>query len=129
MNIDHAGMSATSKPVFERLGYATLFMASLLLLLFLRNLRSRLYYHGPDYGFLFWLFGWAVIAGVGLVRLRKWAVILLFFPGVATATVILVSMFKTNSVATWVVLVNIGFVVLLLAIPVLLFRYWNDLRW
>lgn len=121
-------MSVTTKPVFERLGYATLFLASLLLLLFLRNLRSRLYYHGPDYGFFFWLFAWAAIAGVGLVYLRKWAVILLFLPGVATAMVILVSMSRTSIVAS-VTLVNISFAALLLSIPVLLFRYWNDLHW
>lgn len=121
-------MSAIPKPIFERLGYATLFVAGLLLLLFLRNLRSRLYYHGPDYGFRFWLFAWSAIAGIGLVGLRKWAVILLFFPGVATAAVILVGVVKT-SIATWVVLVNICFAVLLLAIPVLLSRYWNELRW
>ena len=121
-------MSTTSKPVFERLGYATLFLASLLLLLFLRNLRARLYYHGPDYGFLLWLFALAAIAGIGLVYLRKWAVILLLLPGVATAMIILVSMFR-SSIATWVALANISFAFLLLFIPVLLFRYWNDLRW
>jgi hypothetical protein len=121
-------MSATSKPVFKTLGYATLFAAGLLLVLFLRNLRSRLYYHGPDYGFLFWLFAWSAIAGIGLVCLRKWAVILLFFPGVATAVIILVSVFKT-SIAAWAVLVNLSFTVFLLAIPMLLLHYWNDLHW
>jgi hypothetical protein len=121
-------MSATPRPIFERLGYATLFAAGLVLLLFLRNLRSRFYYHGPDYGFLFWLFVWSAIAGIGLVRLRKWAVILLFFPGLATGAVILASVVKT-SIATWVVFANVTFAVLLLAIPVLLFRYWNELRW
>jgi hypothetical protein len=121
------GMSATPKPVFERLGYATIFVAGLVLLLILRNLRSRLYY-GPDYGFLFWLFVWSAIGGIGLLRLRKWAVILLFFPGLATGVVILAGVVKT-SIATWVVLVNVSFAVLLLAIPVLLFRYWNELRW
>jgi hypothetical protein len=121
-------MSATPKPIFERLGYVTLFVAGLLLLLFLGNLRSRLYYHGPDYGFLGWLFAWAAIAGIGLLRLRKWAVILLFFPGVGTAVVILVGVVKTR-IATWAVLVNVSFAVLLLAIPVRLFRYWNELRW
>jgi hypothetical protein len=121
-------MPATPRPIFERLGYATLFVAGVVFLLFLRNLRSRLYYHGPDYDFLFWIFVWSAIAGIGLLRLRKWAVILLFFPSLATGAVILAAVVKT-SIATWVVLANVSFAVLLLAIPVLLFRYWSELRW
>ena len=52
----------------------------------------------------------------------------LTFPGVATAVIILVSVFKT-SIAAWAVLVNLSFTVFLLAIPMLLLHYWNDLHW
>lgn len=53
------GMLSDEKFIIQRLGYAALIAASFLLLLYVMNLRSRLYYNGPDYSFLFWLFGWA----------------------------------------------------------------------
>jgi hypothetical protein len=49
-------MSSDSKAIFQAFGYATLILASVFLFLYLMNLRSRFYYNGPDYSFLFWLF-------------------------------------------------------------------------
>jgi hypothetical protein len=71
------GMLSDGKLIIQRLGYAALIAASFLLFLYVMNLRSRFYYNGPDYSFLFWLFGWAAAAGVGLLLLRKWALLLL----------------------------------------------------
>jgi hypothetical protein len=81
-------MLSDSKPVFQRLGYATLILAFFLLLLFLANLKSRFYYNGPDYSFLIWVFAWALTAGVGLLLLRKCAVVSLFLPCIAFAATV-----------------------------------------
>jgi hypothetical protein len=117
------------KSIFQRLGYATLILASLLLLLYTLNLRSRSYYNGPDYSFLFWLFAWAATAGVGLLLLRKWALLLLFFPGLAFSVVLCVGLVKSPGIAAWVIVVNVLFVGLTIAIPIVLLRHWKTLRW
>ena len=36
-------------------GRLTVFLAMILFLLFLANLRSRFYFHGPNYSFLLWM--------------------------------------------------------------------------
>ena len=68
--------------MFVAIGYLLLFAAGYLFFLFASNLRSRIYYHGPNYSFLFWLFLYSSITAFGLLRLRKWAVLSLFLPGI-----------------------------------------------
>ena len=118
-----------SKAIFQRLGYATLILASFLLLLYVMNLRSRFYYNGPAYSFLFWLFAWAATAGIGLLLLRKWAVVLLFFPGIAFAVILCVGLLKSLGIATWAIVINLLFVAITVAVPIVLLRYWRILRW
>jgi hypothetical protein len=122
-------MLSDTKSIFQRLGYATLILASLLLLLYMLNLRSRFYYNGPHYSFLFWLFAWAAAAGVGLFLLRKWGLLLLFFPGLGLSVVLCVGLVKSSGIAAWVILVNVLFVGLTIAIPIVLLRHWKTLRW
>ena len=123
-------MTVKAKGFIERVGYFMLLMAVILLLLFLANLRSRLYYHGPDYGFLFWMFLFAAVTGVGLLQLKRRAAILLFVPGVLSALILVyASIAKAAYVLIPWALVNIGFVVALLGIPALLLRHWDELRW
>jgi hypothetical protein len=122
-------MFSDSKPVFQRLGYATLILASFLLLLFLANLRSRFYYNGPDYGFLFWLFAWALAVGVGLLLLRKWAVVLLFLPDIAFAAIVCAGLLKPSEIAPWAIVANVLFVAVTVAVPMGLLRYWKTLHW
>jgi hypothetical protein len=55
----NACMFSDGKAIVQRLGYAALILGSLLLFLYVMNLRSRFHYSGPDYSFLFWLFAWA----------------------------------------------------------------------
>lgn len=111
-------------------GGLALGVAGLFLVLFLSNVRSRIYYHGPNWSFLFWPFLYCVITGIGLLRLRKWGVISLFLPGIADA-VMLISYHKMLThgfPAPWV-LFNIAFCVFLIAIPAVLLQGWKQLRW
>jgi len=110
-------------------GRLTLFMAGAFLLLFLANLRSRFYYHGPNYSFLFWMFFYCMLTGIGLLKLRKWAVLLLFLPGILSVAIFVYSWTKGASVPMPWALLNYGFVATLLAIPVVMLRNWHELRW
>ena len=123
-------MNANNSVLVRTVGCVTLVLAGVLLLLFLMNVRSRIYYHGPNYGFLLWMFLYCVTTGVGLLRLRKWAVIVLFLPGILDAAIVVYACeaLKESPLPLWV-LFNIVLVVLLLGIPVLMLRHWNELSW
>jgi hypothetical protein len=122
-------MLSDSKATLQRLGQATLILASLLLLLYVLNLRSRVYNNGPDCGFLLWLFVWAATTGIGLLRLRKWALVLLFFPGIAFTVILSAGLVRSSGIATWAIAINVLFVALTVAVPIVLLRFWNTLRW
>ena len=62
------------------------------LALFAANLRSRLYFHGPDYGFLFWISLYCAVTGVGLIRFKKWAVFMAFSPALAFGAILTASL-------------------------------------
>src|SRR6516225_4872938 len=119
-------MPQPTRPVFQPLGYATVLVAALFLLLYGMNLRSRFYYHGPDYGFLFWWFAWAASASIGLMLQRRWAVVLLFFPGIAFSVVLCTGIVKSSRIDHWVILLNAVFVSLTLAGPIALLRFWRS---
>ncbi len=110
-------------------GRFALFMAVIFLLLFLANLRSRFYYHGPNYGFLFWMFLYCAVTGVGLMKLKKWAVLLLFLPGILSIVIFIYGWSKGASVPMPWALLNYGFLAALLAIPVVMLRKWRELHW
>jgi hypothetical protein len=59
------------------IGYLAVVLSVPLLVLFLANLSSHLYFGGPDYCFLLWIAIFSGVTGFGLVRLRKWAAVLL----------------------------------------------------
>jgi len=104
-------------------------MAAFFLFLFLANVRSRFYYHGPNYSFLFWLFLYCLITGVGLLKLRKWAILFLFLPGILSLVVFLYGWTKGASVPMPWALVNYAFLATLFVIPALMFRTWRELHW
>ncbi len=59
-----------------------LFMAALLLLLFLGNLRSHFLYNAPNLAFLFLIScAYCFLAGIGLQKLKKWALLLFVLAG------------------------------------------------
>lgn len=122
-------MSEKNNSLVRIAGRFSLFMAAVFLLLFLANLRSRFYYHGPNYSFLFWMFFYCVLTGCGLLKLRKWAVLLLFVPGILSITIFVGSWTKGASVPMPWALLNYGFLAMLFAIPVIILRKWHELRW
>lgn len=122
-------MSERVSSTIRIVGCLTLFLAAVFLLLFLANLRSHLYYHGPNYGFLFWMFFYCMLTGVGLLKHRKWAVILLFLPGLLSLAIFVYSWTKGASVPMPWALLNYAFLAILLAIPVVLLQNWRELRW
>ena len=122
-------MSTTDSSFIRITGRLILFVAAIFLLLFLANLRSRFYYHGPNYGFLFWMFSYCVLTGIGLLKLRKWAVILMFLPGFLTIAIFVFSWTKGASVPLPWALLNYGFLATLLLIPVVMLRKWHEMRW
>jgi len=106
-----------------------LFTSAVFLLLFLANLRSLFYYHGPNYSFLFWIFFYCALTGIGLFKLRKWAVLLLFLPGILSIAVFVYGWTKGASVPMPWALLNYVFVATLLAAPIFMLRNWHELRW
>jgi hypothetical protein len=110
-------------------GRFVLFMAAVFLLLFLANLRSRIYYHGPNYGFLLWIFFYCVAVGFGLLKSKKWAVLLLFVPGILSIAVFAYAWAHgARALMPWALL-NYAFVVALLGAPALMLRRWRELHW
>jgi hypothetical protein len=122
-------MSAKTNFLIRISGRFTLFMAAVFLLLFLANLRSRRYYHGPDYSFLFWMFFYCLLTGIGLLKLRKWAVLFLFLPGILSIAIFVYGWTKDASAPMPWALLNYGFLATLVAVPILILRSWHELRW
>jgi hypothetical protein len=121
-------MTAKNSPLIL-IGRLVLFMATVFLLLFLANLRSRVYYHGPNYSFLFWMFCYCLLTGVGLVKLKRWALLLLFLPGILSVVIFVASWTSGASVPMPWALLNYGFVAILFAIPLVMLRKWRELQW
>lgn len=121
-------MTGNTPGVIWRTAYLLLGIAAFVVLLFIMNLRSRIYYHGPDYSFLFWIFLYCALTGIGLLRLRKWALISLYLPGVLMLLILIYSTSKRRILVPWD-LINVIVVALLLGIPTFLFRYWKTFNW
>lgn len=97
------------------------------LLLFLSNLRSRFYYHGPNYSFLFWIFLYCLLTGIGLVKLRKWAVVLLFIPGILSWAIFAYGWTKGESIPMPGAIFNYCLLAALVAIPAIMLLNWREL--
>lgn len=130
--MERSGRAVNNDPLFPAIGSCVLFIAFALFLLLLVNLRSRIYYHGPNYSFLFWVFLYCLVMGVGLIRRKKWAVILIFLPGIsllANFTYILKGDISTLSALAYYVFGVLIIAILLIWIPALLLRSWKELQW
>lgn len=103
-------------------------IAAFCLLLFLANLRSRFYYHGPNYSFLFWIFLYCLLTGIGLVKLRKWGVVLLFIPGILAWALLAYGWTRGESIPMPGAIVNYCFLAVLVAIPAIMLLNWRELR-
>jgi hypothetical protein len=122
-------MSSKNNSWIPIIGRLALCIAGLFLLLFFANVRSRLFYQGPNYNFLFWIFLYCTVTGVGLMKFKRWAILLLFLPGVLTVAIFVYSWTKGASVPMPWALLNYGFVAVLFAIPAFMLRSWHELQW
>jgi hypothetical protein len=122
-------MSEKDNSLIRIVGRLALFIAAVFLLLFLANLRSRIYFHGPNYSFLFWMFLYCIVTGFGLLKLKRWAILLLFLPGILSIVIFTYSWAKgARALMPWALL-NYAFLATLLVVPALMLRRWRDLRW
>lgn len=123
-------MISTKASWIRTIGRLILAGAVFLLFLFGLNIRSRIYYEGPNLGFLLWISVYCFLTGYGLFKLKRWAVLLLFLPGVATAIFYAyVTVTKNAFVPMPWALLNYAFIIVLLVIPASMFRHWRELSW
>ena len=117
-----------SDPEFVRvLGYFALVAAAGFFLLFVANLRARFFYGARNLSFLGYMGGYSLVAGWGLVRLRKWAAVMFTVPlcltGLALGTL---AVAKSRTVSTGIVAV--GWAALLCCPAVVAARVWRSLK-
>lgn len=103
-------------------------VSGFVLLLFVTNIRSRLYYHGPNYSFLFWMFLYALLTGIGIMRLKKWGVLLLCLPPIGmTLELGVIRFMESGSSVT--IFINLVVALMFAAVPALMLRNWAELHW
>ena len=109
-----------------------LLIAAALLLMFLGTLQSHFLYNAPNlrvaFSFTFLIpCVYCFIAGIGLLKLKKWALLLLFWPGV-----LLMAAYVHGEGAKvpmpWA-LMNYAFWATLIVFPIYMLRYWNTFKW
>jgi hypothetical protein len=104
-----------------------LLIAVALLLLLLANLQSRRFYPAPNLSYPFSILCvYCFLAEIGLLKLKKWALLLLFLPG------ILLIVADAGSIARvpmpWA-LINYAVLAMLIGFPVYMLRYWKGFEW
>jgi hypothetical protein len=105
-------------------------MAAALLLLCLGNLRSHLLYGNPNFSSIFFVpCVYCFLAGIGLLKLKKWALLLLFWPGILFMGVYVYSGVLGAKVPMPGALMNYVFLATLIVFPVYMLRYWNTFKW
>jgi hypothetical protein len=90
----NAGNSVRQRVEMRIVGSFGLITAVLFWGLFFMNLRSRMYYHGPDWSFLGWIAAYLTVTGFGLLMLQRWAILLGFLPPVAIFLTYVASWYK-----------------------------------
>ena len=107
-----------------------LFLAAVMLLLFLANLRSRYLYNAPNVSYLFLIScAYCFLAGIGLLRLKKWALLLLFLPGVLFIAVYAYGGVLGARVPMPWALINYVFLAAMIGFPAYMLRYWHTFNW
>lgn len=119
-------MKPSNPTLFRALGYLSIALAIVLLILFLANLRSRLLYNGPDYSPLLWMSIYCGAVGIGLVYLKKWAVALFAVSTLAIGIFIIVR--STIETAFPWTLINIAMGVLFCLPTMPAIRCWGQFK-
>jgi hypothetical protein len=86
-------------------------------------------YHGPDWSFLGWIAAYFTATGIGLLMLRKWALLLGSLPAVAILVPLTIALRRGESLTMpyiLLVVLHIGVVIIMLGI---LLRNWRLLKW
>jgi hypothetical protein len=52
--------------------------------------------------------------------LRKWALVLLFLPGIAFSVILVIGLLKSSRIAAWAIAMNVLFVSATVAVPIAL---------
>jgi|SRR5208282_1839303 len=111
------------------LGILELLFVVLFGALYLMNLRSRMLYHGPDWSFLGWIAMYLAVTGIGLLMLRKWALLLSFLPAIAIVVGFAFAWYRHRSLTIPVILLEVCQIGILIIVPGILLRSWRLLKW
>jgi hypothetical protein len=107
-----------------------LFMAAVILLMFLGNLRARYLYNALNLSNLLLISCvYCFLAGVGLLRLKKWGLLLLFLPGVVFTAVYVYGWVLGHRLPMPGMLINCAFLAVVIAFPAYMLRCWHTFNW
>ena len=108
-------------------GYFALIAAVACCVLFIANVRARLHYGAVDLSFLGGIAAYAVIAGWGTVRLKRWGAVMLAAPLPAAGALLGVSAIRQRGTVD-VAAIAIAWIVLLSVPAIFCVRSWRDLE-
>lgn len=112
----------------SRIGFLTAGFAVVLFVLFILNLRAYILYGARDLRVLAPLAIYAGVTALGLLRRRKWG-ILLFQPPALLIGMFLVIATLWERIALYGTLVNFAFAACCFALSWLTLRCWAECRW
>lgn len=111
------------------LGSFGLFIAVSFWCLYLMNLRSRILYHGPDWSYLGWIAAYFTVTGIGLLMLKKWAVLLSFLPAIAFLVRSAINLYKDGFSVQSDFITAACCAGVMIIVPLILLRNWRLLKW
>ena len=97
--------------------------------LYLMNFRSRMLYHGPDWSFLGWIAAYFTVTGIGLLALRKWALLLGFVPATAILVGFAIAWYQNRSLTMSLILLEVCQLGVMIIVPGILLKSWRSLKW
>lgn len=107
--------------LFEFVGIVFIFLAVATLGLFIANVRSHLKYGSSNYH-LEWVVAYFLVTGIGVRRMKRWGVLLLFVPAAETIFAMM-----THPEDSW--LLPLAWCAAFSAIPIVFCRRWKSLTW
>jgi len=123
-------MNLKDRILITRYGKFALLLAGMFLFLGAMNLKSHIQYGGRDYRFLFWIAAYFSVMGIGLIRLRKWALLLLFLPAFVDVTLFILDYRDVaHGVPIGSTILNLCLLAVFTAIPVNGLLFWRELTW
>ena len=108
-------------------GYFALIVAAACCVLFIANFRARFLYGAADLSFLGGIAAYAVIAGWGTVRLKRWGAVMLAAPLTVAGALFGVSAIRQRQTLD-VAAIAVAWIVLLSVPAIFCVRSWRDLK-